>query len=90
VNTSLLTLAFVLFNFLNTATTPMLATAVGQGNATAAGEVVYQATGLALLLGVGVAAGLSANADWLLDAMGADASQGVHMHELAVQYLLLR
>lgn len=90
VNTSLFTLSFVVFNFLATATTPAVAAAVGARNSQAAGEVVYQATALALLLGAGVAAGLYGNASWMLSAMGADPSQGEHMHDLAMQYLMIR
>lgn len=90
VNTSLFTLSFVVFNFLATATTPAVAAAVGARNSQAAGEVVYQATALALLLGVGVAAGLYGNASWMLSVMGADPSQGEHMHDLAMQYLMIR
>jgi MATE family multidrug resistance protein len=90
VNTSLFTLSFVVFNFLATATTPAVATAVGAHDRRAAGEVVYQATALAVLLGLGVAAGLYSNAAWMLAVMGADPSQGEHMHELAMQYLMVR
>lgn len=90
VNTSLFTLSFVVFNFLATATTPAVAAAVGARNGKAAGEVVYQATALAVLLGLGVAAGLYGNASWMLSVMGADPSQGEHMHDLAMQYLMLR
>jgi hypothetical protein len=90
VNTSLFTLSFVVFNFLATATTPAVASAVGSRNSTAAGEVVYQATALAVLLGLAVAAGLYTNASWLLSVMGADPSQGEHMHDLAMQYLMIR
>lgn len=80
----------MVFNFLATATTPAVASAVGSRNSTAAGEVVYQATALAVLLGLAVAAGLYTNASWLLSVMGADPSQGEHMHDLAMQYLLIR
>lgn len=90
VNTSLFTLSFVVFNFLATATTPAVASAVGCRNSQAAGEVVYQATALAVVLGLGVAGGLFGNASWLLSVMGADPAQGEHMHELAMQYLLIR
>jgi hypothetical protein len=90
VNTSLFTLSFVVFNFLATATTPAVAAAVGARNSTAAGEVVYQATALAVLLGLGVAVGLHGNASWMLSVMGADPSQGEHMHDLAMQYLMIR
>lgn len=89
-NTSLFTLSFVVFNFLATATTPAVASAVGSKNSRAAGEVVYQATALAIVLGLAVSAGLFGNASWMLNIMGADPSQGEHMHELAMQYLLVR
>jgi MATE family multidrug resistance protein len=90
VNTSLFTLSFVVFNFLATATTPAVASAVGCRNSKAAGEVVYQATTLAVLLGIAVAGGLYCNASWMLSVMGADPAQGQHMHELAMEYLLIR
>lgn len=90
VNTSLFTLSFVVFNFLATATTPAVASAVGCRNSKAAGEVVYQATTLAVLLGIAVSGGLYCNASWMLSVMGADPAQGQHMHELAMQYLLIR
>lgn len=52
--------------------------------------MVYQATALAIVLGLAVSAGLFGNASWMLNIMGADPSQGEHMHELAMQYLLVR
>jgi hypothetical protein len=86
----LFTLSFVVFNFLATATTPAVAAAVGARNSKAAGEVVYQATVLAVLLGLGVAFGLHGNAPWMLSVMGSDPAQGDHMHDLAMQYLMIR
>jgi Na+-driven multidrug efflux pump len=80
----------VLFNFLATATTPLLSKAMGTRNRQAAGEIVWQATGLALLLGTGVGLGLWRYGDAALELMGADGSQGQRMHDLALQYLLLR
>lgn len=52
--------------------------------------MVYQATALAVLLGLGVAVGLHGNASWMLSVMGADPSQGEHMNDLAMQYLMIR
>eukprot|EP00878_Enallax_costatus_P012975 GHUV01013552.1.p1 GENE.GHUV01013552.1~~GHUV01013552.1.p1 ORF type:complete len:468 (+),score=125.24 GHUV01013552.1:726-2129(+) len=89
INTSLFSLSFVVFNFLATATTPMVAAAVSSHNSKAAGETVWQATSLAVLLGVLVAAGLVTNGTSLLTLMGADSSQQ-HMQDLALQYLLFR
>eukprot|EP00879_Flechtneria_rotunda_P003921 GHRR01004161.1.p1 GENE.GHRR01004161.1~~GHRR01004161.1.p1 ORF type:complete len:563 (+),score=209.33 GHRR01004161.1:649-2337(+) len=89
INTSLFSLSFVVFNFLATATTPMVASAVSSQNTRAAGETVWQATSLAAVLGLLVAAGLSCNGTWMLGVMGADQSQQ-HMQDLALQYLVIR
>lgn len=67
----------------------MVASAVSSNNSRAAGETVWQATGLAVLLGVAVTAGLLTNGTTLLSWMGADSSQQ-HMQDLALQYLLFR
>jgi Na+-driven multidrug efflux pump len=89
VNSSLFTLAFVVFNFLATATTPLVATAHAAGDARRAGETVWQAGALALLLGAGVSATLLFGGNELLMAMGVDDSQP-HMQQLALSYLQLR
>jgi Na+-driven multidrug efflux pump len=64
VNTSLFALCFAVFNFLATATTPLLASAVAAGDRRAAGEVCYQATALATVLGLAVAALLATQVRW--------------------------
>jgi MATE family multidrug resistance protein len=89
INTSLFSLSFILFNFLATATTPAVATAVSSNNNRAAGETIWQATSLAVLLGLLVAAGMLSNGRWMLEMMGADQSQQ-HMQDLALQYLWFR
>jgi MATE family multidrug resistance protein len=89
INTSLFSLSFILFNFLATATTPAVATAVSSSNNRAAGETIWQATSLAVLLGLFVAAGMLGNGRWMLEMMGADQSQQ-HMQDLALQYLYFR
>lgn len=88
VNTALFSFAFVVFNFLATATTPSIAKAVAQGDREGAGRQVWQAGVVALVLGLGVGAGLVAFADPALSWMGADSSP--HVHELAHEYLVWR
>ena len=89
INTSLFSLSFILFNFLATATTPAVATAVSSSNNRAAGETIWQATSLAVVLGLLVAGGMLANGRWMLEVMGADQSQQ-HVQDLAMQYLWFR
>jgi len=51
VNTAVFALSFALFNFLAYGTTPLVAAAWGRGDRQAAGRVVTQAIGLALVIG---------------------------------------
>jgi MATE family multidrug resistance protein len=89
VNTSLFSLCFVVFNFLATATTTLVASAVSKQDRAAAGEVAWQAAGRALLLGCSVATLLWTNGSSALVAMGIDPSQQ-QLHALAMTYLVWR
>ena len=63
VNNSVFAFAFVVFNFLSTATTPLVATALGSGDKPRAGETIIGALSLSMVLGGVVCAGLTLNAD---------------------------
>lgn len=89
VNTSLFAFFFVVFNFLATATTPMIAAAVSASDTKQAAEVTYQATGMAVVLGTAVTIGLMSHADLVLNWMGLDDSQKA-MFDVAKDYLLFR
>ncbi len=71
VNTSVFSLAFVVFNFLAYGTTPLVARAVGRGDRAEAGRVAMQALTVALLVGVAALAILEAFAVPIVTAMGA-------------------
>jgi Na+-driven multidrug efflux pump len=70
-NAALFTFAFVVFNFLASATTPLVAAADAAGDADALGRVTLDAAALALGLGTAVAAALWLGADPALALMGA-------------------
>ncbi|KAL6775879.1 hypothetical protein ACKKBG_A18890 [Auxenochlorella protothecoides x Auxenochlorella symbiontica] len=70
INTSLFALCFSLFNFLATATTPLVATALQAGNGEQAGRTVLQGLALAVVLGLGLALALTAGSDAALGVMG--------------------
>ena len=89
VNTSLFSLSFVVFNFLATATAPMVAAAVSARETRQAGETVWQAAGMALVLGLAVELLLLTNSGPLLALMGVDASQTAVL-PLASEYLAWR
>jgi len=71
VNTSIFSMAFVVFNFLAYGTTPMVARAVGRNDREAAGRVVVQALVVAMLAGVVAVLVLQAFAVPITAAMGA-------------------
>ena len=71
VNTSIFSMAFVVFNFLAYGTTPMVARAVGRNDREAAGRVVVQALVVAVLAGVVAVFILQAFAVPITAAMGA-------------------
>ena len=89
VNSALFTFSFVVFNFLATATTPLVAASLAAGDRDKAGRVTLQAMALALVLGVALAGGLVAGAEPALALMGAPPSTG-EMHDLAKEFLLIR
>ncbi len=90
VNSALFTFSFLVFNFLSTATTPLVATALAAGDNRRAGTVTIQAMLLATLLGTGLTAGLTLGADQALMLMGADPSSTPEMFSLAKDFLLIR
>jgi hypothetical protein len=89
VNSALFTFSFVVFNFLATATTPMVASSLALGDRQAAGKVTLQALGLASVLGAALAGGLLHGADGALALMGAGPETG-RVHELATEFLTIR
>jgi putative MATE family efflux protein len=90
VNSALFTFSFLVFNFLATATTPLVATALAAGDGKRAGTVTIQAMLLATILGTGLTAGLTLGADQALMLMGADPSSTPEMFSLAKDFLLIR
>ncbi|PRW33758.1 MATE efflux family [Chlorella sorokiniana] len=89
VNSALFTLAFVVFNFLATATTPMVAASLATGDKERAGKVTLQALGLATVLGGVLAVVLVTCSDGALALMGAGPETG-NVHELATEFLTIR
>lgn len=89
VDTALFTLAFLVFNFLGTATTPLVASSLATGDRRRAGKVTSQALVLAGGLGVGLAAALIAGSDGALSLMGAGPETG-SLHQLASDFLWIR
>lgn len=86
INTSVFSLAFVVFNFLAYGTTPLVARAVGRGDRAGAGRVVVQALVLAVATGAVALAALEAGAPWIVRAMGG----GPGVRGPAVAYLRVR
>lgn len=89
INTALFTFAFLVFNFLATATTPMVAASLAAGDREHAGKVTLQALGLATVLGGALTVALVAFSDGALALMGAGPETG-RVHELATQFLVIR
>ena len=78
VDSAIFVLASFSFNFLSSATTPLVARALAAGDRPAAGRVVLEAGALALVAGTAVAAALLLGGDAALAAMGAaDAGDAV-------------
>lgn len=86
VNTSIFSMAFVVFNFLAYGTTPMVARAVGRGDREAAGRVVVQALVVALLAGVVAVGVLQVFAVPIAAAMGARGD----LLDASISYLRIR
>jgi MATE family multidrug resistance protein len=88
VNTSIFSMAFVVFNFLAYGTTPRVGRAVGRGDREAAGRVVVQALTLAALCGVTALVVLQGLAGPILRLMGASGDlMGPALHYLRVRAL---
>ena len=86
VNTSIFSMAFVVFNFLAYGTTPMVARAVGRDDRDAAGRVVVQALVVAVLAGVVAVGLLQLFAVPITAAMGA----GGELQDASLSYLRIR
>lgn len=89
VNTALFTVALFAFNFLSSATTPLVAGALASGDPPAAGRVVLEATAAATVAGIAVAIALELGAHTAVDWMGA-ADAGGAVAPLAISYLQWR
>jgi putative MATE family efflux protein len=87
--TAILTLSFYLFNFLCTATTPLVGKARAAGRQDEAAVIASQALSLALALGVVLAAVLLAFQQPLLLAMGTSIT-GYEANMYAMQFLTVR
>lgn len=79
-------LAFFVFNFLATGTTPLVADAVGRGDRSAASRVTMSALSLAVVAGVGAALVLELAAEPILSLMGASGE----LRAPALAYLRVR
>lgn len=91
VTSSLLTFAFVTFNFLATATTPLVATALASGDAARAGKVTVQAFTLASTLGVLLTVLLMVTSDTALLWVGQESvRENSDVFSLAKDFLLIR
>lgn len=86
---ALFTFFFLVFNFLATATTPLVAGALASGEKERAGVVVLQGIVLALGIGSGLCYTLITTADTTLDIMGAGPSSS-QVHVLAKEFLVVR
>lgn len=86
VNTSIFSLAFVVFNFLAYGTTPRVARAAGRDDPEAAGRIAVQALVLAVTAGAVALAVLEVLADPVVRAMGASGE----LVAPAVSYLRIR
>lgn len=80
----------MVFNFLATATTPLVATALATGDKQRAGTVTIQAFLLAIVLGTALTGGLTLGANQALMLMGADPTSTPEMFSLAKDFLLIR
>lgn len=86
VNTSIFSMAFVVFNFLAYGTTPMVAGAVGRGDVDRAGRIAVEALTLAFIAGLVALALLQLFARPIVEAMGATGE----LVEPALVYLRIR
>eukprot|EP00898_Chlorokybus_atmophyticus_P003944 jgi/Chlat1/4550/Chrsp29S04457 len=88
VDSALFAFAFVVFNFLATATTPLVAQARAAGEIEKCGRVLTQALVLASLMGVGLTFALSIGSQQALMLMGA--GDDARLVDVAQQYLHVR
>jgi len=90
INSGLFTFSFLVFNFLGTATTPMVARARSSKNHAKAGLVTLQALTVASVSGSLLAVGLLGFSDQALMVMGADPVGHPVTYGLAKQFLYIR
>lgn len=90
INSALFTFSFLVFNFLGTATTPMVARARSSKNHAKAGLVTLQALTVASVSGSLLAVGLLGFSDQALMVMGADPVGHPMTYEMAKQFLYIR
>lgn len=90
INSALFTFSFLVFNFLGTATTPLVARAKASNNGTKAGMVTLQALSVATVCGSLLSVTLLLGSDGALALMGADAEKIPVTYEMAKQFLYIR
>ncbi len=90
INSALFTFSFLVFNFLGTATTPLIARAKASNNDTKAGMVTLQALSVATVCGSLLSVALLLGSDGALTLMGADAEKIPVTYEMAKQFLYVR
>ncbi len=90
INSALFTFSFLVFNFLGTATTPLVARAKASKNETRAGMVTLQALMVATVCGSLLTVALLLGSDSALELMGADPQGAPMTYEMAKQFLMVR
>ena len=90
INSALFTFSFLVFNFLGTATTPLVARAKASKNETRAGMVTLQALMVATVCGSLLTVALLLGSDAALEVMGADPQGSPATYEMAKQFLMVR
>ena len=90
INSALFTFSFLVFNFLGTATTPLVARAKASKNETRAGMVTLQALMVATVCGSLLTVALLLGSDAALEVMGADLQGAPATYEMAKQFLMVR
>eukprot|EP00899_Mesostigma_viride_P007186 jgi/Mesvir1/16469/Mv10029-RA.2 len=89
VDSAVFAAAFVVFNFLATATTPLIAVAAAAGDTDKVGRTIARATGIAAACGIGVFLALDVLADPILSVLGAGPETG-DLYRLSREYLVVR
>ena len=90
INSALFTFSFLVFNFLGTATTPLVARAKASKNEARAGMVTLQALMVATVCGSLLTVALLWGSDAALELMGADPQGAPTTYEMAKQFLMVR